>query len=750
MTHHSRWFRSGLAGAALLCMLASGLATLMPSAAAIGIKPAGAATINTSFPGLEHTRYNGSFINETSLDIGVPSPDYQVDQLSMNFSNISPAKEAKTVVANGTLYKQIIKNIRKGLAVEINLSYPAIVYGVSLDINRSSIALPSPIYVQLRGFDPIHNYPNATIYAQVTLGAATVRGWQDHLFPSPVSLAAGRYFLAVNASIFSPSDNGFLNWWYSTEPTSLRVSEMDWAGAWVDGVLQDPFHYKIIRRVQVTEPEAMNMRVGLNGQEFPVTNGGPIATGTVTIGPQAGTVGSSTLQVFILNDIDSSLALDCNYTLELEHGIAMSTFLNASAGVPNSWLVLPSISRGTSECWFTMSIPGNWYAVSVLKDGLDITNETRVGNDILISNGTITAGATWVISARSPNVEFLVNAPSAQYHPGETFSMSATPPSITGNFTFIVLNTLGIEQGRTTIAHGPAATPFTFSIPSSEREGSSSVVVVWNNATDAGARSVAYTVTIPPPTDLITAVVIVAAAVSGGFIVAIALYTTVRRARRRLEAERLDVINKAKDLFNLNYIIVLDKRSGVDIYGQSFGDFTLDPTLVSGFLSAIGTFGLELTNTDEESQTIKLEYKKSKIVISEYKGFRITLIMKDAPSHGMVSALDRLAHDIDEKYGKALEGFNGETTEFQGIAGLIEKDIHVSFVAPLKVSPREKVDLTQDEKDVYNKATDVAMSKKMNPFYASEVLGGEEIDPKAVSAFFSLMVKGIITPAAKP
>ncbi|NMC03577.1 MAG: hypothetical protein GYA24_00120 [Candidatus Lokiarchaeota archaeon] len=240
---------------------------------------------------------------------------------------------------------------------------------------------------------------------------------------------------------------------------------------------------------------------------------------------------------------------------------------------------------------------------------------------------------------------------------------------------------------------------------------------------------------------------IVAAAVSAAFVMAIGIHTAIRRSKRRKEAERMDIINKARDLFNLDNLIILDKRSGIDIYGQSFGEFKLDPTLVSGFLSAIGTFWLELTNTDEDSQTIKLEYKKSKIVISEFKGFRITLIMKDAPSSVMLASLDQFAHDVEEKYGKILKDFNGETTAFQDMGKLIEKHFHVSFIAPLVITPRPKAKLTQDEKEIYNKATDIAMAKAMKPFYATELFTTAEIDHKAVAAFFSLMGKGIITPA---
>ncbi|MEX2715230.1 MAG: hypothetical protein Q6370_002895 [Candidatus Sigynarchaeota archaeon] len=262
-------------------------------------------------------------------------------------------------------------------------------------------------------------------------------------------------------------------------------------------------------------------------------------------------------------------------------------------------------------------------------------------------------------------------------------------------------------------------------------------------------ENVVSTVTIVYTTQTIDwwLIVIVAGGVSAIFIVAIGIYTSARRRRRRIEAERMDIINKARDLFNLNNIIVLDKRSGIDIFGQTYGEFKLDPTLVSGFLSAIGTFGLELTNTDEDSQTIKLEYKKSKIVISEFKGFRITMIMKDAPSSAMLASLDRFAHDIEEKYGKLLQNFNGETTAFQDMGKLIEKHFHVSFVAPLKINPRPNVKLTQDEKLIYNKANDVAMAKGMQPFYASEIFASVELDHKAVEAFFSLMNKGIITPA---
>ena len=50
-------------------------------------------------------------------------------------------------------------------------------------------------------------------------------------------------------------------------------------------------------------------------------------------------------------------------------------------------------------------------------------------------------------------------------------------------------------------------------------------------------------------------------------------------------------------------------------WAACIGLIPLVSTLISGFLEAIRSFGLELNSSADETQTIKLEYKKSKVLM---------------------------------------------------------------------------------------------------------------------------------------
>ena len=55
--------------------------------------------------------------------------------------------------------------------------------------------------------------------------------------------------------------------------------------------------------------------------------------------------------------------------------------------------------------------------------------------------------------------------------------------------------------------------------------------------------------------------------------------------------------------------MVTDKRSGLNVYTQNFIEKEIDAALISGFLQAIHSFGIELIKVEDQSQIIKLEYK---------------------------------------------------------------------------------------------------------------------------------------------
>jgi len=602
-----------------------------------------------------------------------------------------------------------------------------------------------PVYVQICGYDIVKNAPNSTVFANSSLNMTTAREWRFHSFPTPANLPAGHYFLVINGLAIAPSSSGNLSLYQSTSPVSLYLS--NYSGSWQNGVQSQAFHYRLVLNWNRTcFPSELGMKVDISGNNKTVDDGSENGTGSVIVQDVPVGFYSTSFHVPIYLNRSVDFHVDYNYTARIKLDTSSVGYVNATGGSPNTWTILPTITRTAGNCWFTMDVPKNWYFLAVVKDNIDITNETqRTGTLIFIQNSSISLGSSWVITARSLAVPFVLNFPITTITLGQSISLSAIPPALSGQFTFIVYNTGSVVIWSESKVHGLAAVPFSYVIPENSFTGDAIVQIVWNNATDAGLQATTYTIVSPGHLELPYIIGAVVAIMSASFIGASVAYELLKRTRRRIEAEHLSMISRVRDLFNLNYVIVLEKKSGVDLYEQSFGEIKQDPTIISGFLSAITSFGLELTNTNEETQTIKLEYKASKILISEYKGFRITVIMKKTPSDAMIDAIKQLSYDIDEKYGKLLVNFSGETTEFQGIRTLIEKRFRVSVLAPLKIQAPSEEELSPIEKGLITKATEILRSSKKETFFANMLFPDQKIDAKEAAALFALFDRNIFT-----
>jgi len=149
-------------------------------------------------------------------------------------------------------------------------------------------------------------------------------------------------------------------------------------------------------------------------------------------------------------------------------------------------------------------------------------------------------------------------------------------------------------------------------------------------------------------------------------------YQIVKRTKRKHAEHRQKVFNKYMDILNLNYIMITDKNTGLNVYEQVISGKGLDISLISGFLEAIRSFGIELTGSEDQSQSIRLEYKDSKILMSEFKEFRIINILEENPSKDFLNSLEPLSYDIEEHYGKFIKDFDGSLNEFKGIKNLLE------------------------------------------------------------------------------
>jgi hypothetical protein len=201
------------------------------------------------------------------------------------------------------------------------------------------------------------------------------------------------------------------------------------------------------------------------------------------------------------------------------------------------------------------------------------------------------------------------------------------------------------------------------------------------------------------------------------------------------------------DTLNIEYFLVSDKKSGLSIYDQNIAGNDMEATFVSGFLQAIRTFGIELTKSRQESQTIKLEYQDSKILMSEFKDFRLVFIMKDSPSEGFIESVDLLSKEIDDKFGKNLENFDGDIAIFKDIRNILEEHLQIALIYPLKFERNKNVKLSQNEKSIIDRALTIMKKKIQDHFYVANLLGKKSrFQVKDAEDILKLIKKSIFIP----
>ncbi|MFW9880641.1 MAG: hypothetical protein ACFFG0_46830, partial [Candidatus Thorarchaeota archaeon] len=276
--------------------------------------------------------------------------------------------------------------------------------------------------------------------------------------------------------------------------------------------------------------------------------------------------------------------------------------------------------------------------------------------------------------------------------------------------------------------------------------------IYWNSNNDASIKSQVFTIVpVPPspeaPLDIIPiltlAIMIVGASVGGGFTV----YQTVKRQKRKSEIKLKRLSNKFKDILSLNYLMISDIKSGVNVYEQVFARKTIDPSLISGFLDAIRNFGVELTGSYRKSETLTLDYEDSIILMYEAEVFRLIIVMSDKPSDEFINSITDLAHDIEERFGDMLREFKGGVvTQFIGISELIELHLNVSFTSALKIVINKKIKLNTMEKSVIQKASDIMKQTNLDYFYTTFLMADQQFDPEMTKTIFNLINKKVFQP----
>lgn len=709
---------------------------------------------NTEFEMTEFSITTGFYSGSNTVDLELPSSEWNVNEIELNFTNLQFGQEVNTI-ENIPTDSFIIDKFHDGYGVQIVIHNPTTIYGVEIFGNNESTE-NKPIYIQISGNNNNTNSPNNTIYGiplLLNMSYSLTPSWHIQSFSTPINLVQGTYYLVMNATAIGTSPKSDYYWYYNDiNPfySELNISELN-AGSWGPGIQGTPLLYKLIQKVNDPFfPEDVNMTAEFNGNFYQISNTGELGKGYFKKSNLNYKPNSKNIKIKIKNNKTERIDFGLNYKLNINNDFIAPTKVEIKNNSMNVWRVLPSIERFSNNDSIRFDYPSSWSNISVWKNKQELYSDVIIdslNNLIIISNNTIENGAEWEIRAYSPNIHFVLNYPKTDWIGGQELYFSIKEPILEGSYNFILRDHARIQINEQQKINLPIDTnKFTYLVPPDISEGNYSACIYWYNQTDAGFQSVIFSLYPKPVVNTSPIYLILGICVVGGAAIAGSSYFAVKKVQSKRKVKAKQIIDKCSDIMNLEYIIVLDKKSGIDVYSETYTEKEVDATLISGFLQAIQNFGSEVLDRARESRTFKVEYRKSIIIMSEFVNLRLIVIMRENPSKKFLYSIEDLVYEIYHKYGNLFDEFSGSLAAFQGIKDLLDIHLGTSFAYPHVIDYSLKVKLSQPEKELVKSASDFMKNNNLKYFYMRQLFAGNICSPKDYETIIQLILKGIFKP----
>ncbi|MHA2284034.1 MAG: hypothetical protein ACXAC5_24615 [Promethearchaeota archaeon] len=701
---------------------------------------------------LEEGESYGVELSVNSLGFSFPSESWNLTSLELNFTDITFHREIVEVESEVLLSAP--KRLNKGTtgyAVQINITETIEIYSVHLYGREVNPATTTNITVQINGYDSLLDEPNATIYGSEELNMSSSFGWYVQTFSAPILLNEGNYTLILNGTDMLPSDSASYYWNFNEEaPSNPNLFSWEYKGGWETGITGEPFLYKLDQRITSEFfPENHNMTAEIGQNYYTISNGPSPGTGSLNI-TETFSPHDTQLSIPIINN-KSSAIFNVTHAFSARNYLSSEGLLTIQEGIENEWKLTPNIQRFYNNYSVKFEYPLQWENLIVKRNDVDISSSVYINTTnkiILLHNNTITDGATWEIIANSPNVGITLNVPKTTFQPEQVLAFSLLPPINPGNLTYILMNSLGFKEYNETMEITQITSEeivLSYILSSNPNEGIYKAYIYWYDNENAGITTQEFQVNVPFVLDPIFILIIVVGSVLISA-VSFTSYKLVKRSRKIREEYRLKIYNKYMDVSNLDYFIIIEKRTGLPIYEQILASKNIGASLITGFLEAIRTFGIELTGANEQSQTIKLEYRQSKIIMSEFKNFRILLIMKENPSQDFLDSIKALSYEIDTTYGDQIVNFTGNISNFKDVGELLDKHLETSLIYPLYLET-QNIKVNSEEKSLISRAINIMEKKNTNYFFVSHLLSTKKgFQVKDAETILKLIDKKIFQP----
>ncbi|MFX0169796.1 MAG: hypothetical protein ACFE89_10625 [Candidatus Hodarchaeota archaeon] len=230
-----------------------------------------------------------------------------------------------------------------------------------------------------------------------------------------------------------------------------------------------------------------------------------------------------------------------------------------------------------------------------------------------------------------------------------------------------------------------------------------------------------------------------------------------QRTRRRLLQTLADSF---ADIEKIKRILLIHKETGLCLLDPIM-DRTMNANLVTALIQAITTFGISLTETENEDSYVPIEdhdtplreikYRDFHIVVHDGTYMRNAIIFKQPPSDQLHARLEQFTLAFEEEYADVLENWAGRLNIFGEAIDLVDKYFFISFRLPhaVRTEKSDEVSLTSAERRLFSLAK--ALNAEQDSFLIRDLLDRYTSDSDAESlevfeAIFSLRQKQLIGP----
>ncbi|MEX2755129.1 MAG: hypothetical protein Q6365_007015 [Candidatus Sigynarchaeota archaeon] len=199
-----------------------------------------------------------------------------------------------------------------------------------------------------------------------------------------------------------------------------------------------------------------------------------------------------------------------------------------------------------------------------------------------------------------------------------------------------------------------------------------------------------------------------------------------RRNRARAQLRRM--YNRLSDVENIQYVLVIHKAGGVPMFSKSLAEVPIDESLVSGFLSAISSFGAEISTKmkkDLKGGLEELSYQQFKIILDEGQHVRVALLLLRRPSDTLKERLRAFTIEFEKYFQTQVVNFKGEVLQDMAVTPVIERVFESDLLYPHRLIEQKVIPYAKQlpRKSIAKKVLTVARGAEFESmFYIRELI----------------------------